>query len=479
MNMFNLTEIAKKRKLILGRNEWTLEYIRTSNPRKAFQIADNKIKTKQVLQKNGINVPALIDIIHNKEAALNFDLDKLPKSFVIKPARGVKGSGVEIFYNKTKDGRWIKSNGSKISNKEIIAHFIDIIDGKFSLHNQQDEVLIEERVKPHKAFRYYSYKGTPDVRIIVFNKVPVMGMVRLPTQESEGKANLDKGAIGAGIDMSQGQTTFGVSGKIGSIERIPKTLVPVSGLKIPYWKTILKNAVIASEISGLGFCAIDFLIDSEKGPLVVELNARPGLSIQFANKDGLRRRLKKVSGIKVKSLDHSIRLAENLFGGEIEESIENISGKKVIGIIEDISIQNPLTGKFEKIKCKIDTGADRTSIDQDFLLDIGLYELYEYINKYWSTNFNNIEDAKKASDERGIEIENGTVPKHELIKSRVIVKSSNGFSLRPIIPLKIILDGLEMEIEASISKRSELEFRIIVGRRDLKNFLIDTAKKKR
>lgn len=476
--MFNLTEIAKKRKLILGRNEWTLEYIRPSNPRKSFLIADNKIKSKQVLQKNGISVPALISVIHNKEEAINFDFEKLPKSFVIKPARGVKGGGVEIFYNKTKDGRWIRSNGSKVSSKEIVSHFIDIIDGKFSLHNQQDEILIEERVKPHKAFRYHSYKGTPDVRIIVYNKVPVMGMLRLPTQASQGKANLDKGAIGAGIDMSQGQTTFGVSGKIGSIDRIPKTLVPVSGLKIPYWKTILKNSVIASEVSGLGFCAIDFLIDSEKGPLIVELNARPGLSIQFANKDGLRRRLKKVSGIKVKSLEHSIRLAENLFGGEIEESIENISGKKVIGIIEDINIQNPITGKFEKIKCKVDTGADRSSIDQEFLLDIGLTDLYDYINNYWSTNFSTREEAKIASDERGVQIENGDVPKHELIKSRVVVKSSNGFSLRPVVILNVIFDGLEMEIEASVSKRSDLEFRMIVGRKDLKNFLIDAGKKK-
>lgn len=475
--MFNLTEIVRKRKLILGRNEWSLEYIRPNNSRKAFRIADNKIRSKKILKSNDIGVPELISVIKSKEQALSFDFEKLPKSFVIKPARGVKGGGIEIFYNRDKNGKWIRSNGKKSSDKEIISHFIDIIDGKYSLHNQQDEVLIEERVKPHKAFRYHSYKGTPDIRIIVFNKVPVMGMLRLPTQTSEGKANLDKGAIGAGIDMAQGKTTFGIFGKIGNIERIPHTLVPVSGLKIPYWKTILKNSVIASEVSGLGFCAVDFLVDSEKGPLIVELNARPGLSVQFANRDGLRRRLKKVAGIKVKNLDHSLRLAINLFGGEIEESIEMLSGKKVVGIIEEISIQNPTKDKFEKIKCKVDTGADRSSIDQDFLLELGLVDLHKYIDKYWTNTFATREEAKVASEERGKQLENNEIPTNELIKSRVIVKSASGFSVRPVIILSVVLDSTEFEIEASISKRVDLQFKMILGRKDLGNFLVDPSKR--
>src|SRR5690606_18255766 len=164
----------------------------------------------------------------------------------------------------------------------------------------------------HKVFKPYTYKGTPDVRVIVFNNIPIMSYVRIPTKESNGKANLDLGAIGAGIDMAVGKTTSAIVGKSNRIEYVPGTNLPLSGLRIPYWDRILRYAIEASKATKLGFGAIDFLIDREKGPLIVELNARPGLSIQIANEDGLRWRLKKATGLKVKTTERGIRLAKDL-----------------------------------------------------------------------------------------------------------------------------------------------------------------------
>jgi len=43
---------------------------------------------------------------------------------------------------------------------------------------------------------------------------------------------------------------------------------------------------------GLGYLGVDVAIDETAGPLVLELNARPGLSIQNANRCGLKSRLK-------------------------------------------------------------------------------------------------------------------------------------------------------------------------------------------
>src|SRR5260221_8113261 len=198
--MISLGEILQNRKLVLGRNERYLDFIRTFNHKRAIRTADDKIISKKILKKNNIPVPNLIAVINNKRELKNFDFNNLPNSFVLKPVKGVRGGGVEIVYNRDKQERWIKAGGTRVSQKDLVVTIQDILDGKYSLFNEPDRVLIEERVRPHKNFKYYTYKGTPDVRIIVFNHIPIMSYVRLPTKESDGKANLDLGAIGAGID---------------------------------------------------------------------------------------------------------------------------------------------------------------------------------------------------------------------------------------------------------------------------------------
>ncbi|MRR31196.1 alpha-L-glutamate ligase-like protein, partial [bacterium] len=48
------------------------------------------------------------------------------------------------------------------------------------------------------------------------------------------------------------------------------------------------------EMTGLGYLGVDLVIDRDRGPLLLELNARPGLAIQLANRHGLRTRLDQV-----------------------------------------------------------------------------------------------------------------------------------------------------------------------------------------
>jgi hypothetical protein len=47
-------------------------------------------------------------------------------------------------------------------------------------------------------------------------------------------------------------------------------------------------------MTGLGSLGVDVVIDREQGPLLLELNARPGLDIQIANMSGLRSRLEHI-----------------------------------------------------------------------------------------------------------------------------------------------------------------------------------------
>lgn len=470
--MNKISQILKNRSLILGRNERYLEYIRGNNLRPAIKIADDKVLTKKILRQNDIPVPAKLAIIRSAKQLETFNFDSLPKSFVMKPVHGVRGSGIEIFYNRDKNGNWIKADGSKWTIENVKALCEGILDGKYSLFNEPDIVLIEERVRSHKVFKPYTYKGTPDIRIIVYNKIPIMSYVRIPTKESNGKANLDLGAIGAGIDMAAGKTTNAIIGKSKNIDFVPGTNIPLSGIKIPYWDRILRYAVETSKATGLGYGAIDFLIDRDMGPVVVELNARPGLSIQIANDDGLRWRLRKASGIKVKSTDRGVRLAKDLFGGEIEEEIEALSGKEVIGLYETIKIYG-VNGKVYECKAKIDTGADSTSIDKEIAWEIGYNEIIEEFEKRDIPTNMKREDALKLREELFNELK----PKYDYLDSIKFIKSSHGNSLRPLVRIELQIQELKYFTIANITDRSHLEYQSIVGRRSLDKFLIDPTKK--
>ncbi len=462
-------DFLKKRNGILGMNARNLRYIRPFNLKSAKRLADNKLLSKKLLAKNGIAVSSLLFKIRNREELETFDWTRLPESFALKPNRGFGGEGIVVVYGKKKgtDDTWIKADRSRVTIEDLKNHIQNILDGAFSLANTPDIAFFEERVKLSKSFKPYTFKGIPDIRVIVFNKVPVMAMLRLPTKESGGKANLQQGAIGLGIDMASGVTTTAIQGKNKIIERMPDSRLTASGLRIPYWKEILFLAVKAQEISGLGYLGVDIAIDKEKGPVVLELNARPGLSIQLANLSGLKERLERVAGLKIKSLERGVRVGRDLFGGEIEEELEDISGKKVIGTIEKIKI----LGKNEKeieVEAKIDTGAGFTSIDTSLAEQLGFEDTVREYQKIKSA-YKDIQQL--SSVERWNIFKN--VPH---ITSTAIINSANGTTYRPTIAITIIVENIRIPTRATLIDRSRLKYPVLIGERDLGKFLIDVKK---
>ncbi|PIX91040.1 MAG: alpha-L-glutamate ligase-like protein, partial [Candidatus Moranbacteria bacterium CG_4_10_14_3_um_filter_44_15] len=263
-----MISFLKSSRKILGMNARNLQFIRPNNLRRARRLADDKLFSKRVLKKAELPVPNVIAKIKSFEELENFDWGALPDSWVLKPNRGFGGEGILVVYGKKKPARdasrlgrdaggslpdtWIKADSSLVTIEDIKTHVQNILDGSFSLAGVPDIAFFEERLKLLKLFKPYSFKGVPDIRIIVYNKVPVMAMLRLPTRESDGKANLQQGAIGVGIDLATGVTTTAVQGKNKVIEYLPGTRLLLSGIKIPYWKDILALAVRAQEISKLG-----------------------------------------------------------------------------------------------------------------------------------------------------------------------------------------------------------------------------------
>jgi len=467
-------EFFKNSRKLLGMNSRNLDFIRPFNRLNAKRLADDKLLSKRILKKNGIAVPKLIAQIKTAEDLENFDWQSLPNSFALKPNRGFGGEGIIVVYGKKKNNHeaWIKADRSLITVDDLKSHIRNILDGSFSLSNTPDIAFFEERLQLLKLFKPYSYKGIPDIRVIVFNKVPIMAMLRLPTKESGGKANLQQGAVGVGIDMATGVTTTAIQGKNRFIEKIPDTLLSVSGLRLPYWKDMLLLASKAQEISNLGFLGVDIAIDKENGPTILELNARPGLSIQVANLAGLAERLKRVSGLKIKTIEKGVRMGMDLFGGEIEEEVEEISGKKVIGTVEKVK----LIGKDEKeieVEAKIDTGAQSSSIDTALAKELGFEELLRQFEQINLSEFD-----LKPENETSIKTQFMSMYGKNIsgLENVSVVFSSSGSSIRPTVKINFVLDALEIITSVNIADRKELKYPMIIGKRNLGKFLIDVNK---
>ncbi len=282
-----------KRKGILAINRRNADYTLVHNPRRLYPLVDDKLLTKQLAQKNGLGVPPLYGVIE-----LEGQVRLLPKmiadhsDFVIKPAHGSGGEGILIIAGQT-NGKFRKAAGTILTRDELDHHIFNTLSGLYSLGGQPDKAIIEYRVQFDPIFEPISYLGVPDIRIIVFFGVPVMSMVRLPTRMSDGKANLHQGAIGAGIDMRTGKTMSAVWGN-DITEEHPDTGNPVTGVAIPNWERLLEIAAGCYEMTGLGYQGVDIVLDKDMGPLILELNARPGLNIQIANRAGLLLRLEAV-----------------------------------------------------------------------------------------------------------------------------------------------------------------------------------------
>lgn len=464
-------------KNILGINERNLRFLRPYNKKRARMIADDKLFMKRVSRVAEIQSPEVYAVLRTRNELKTFNWNKLPNSFVVKPRKGFGGAGILVVFGRNKQtSNWVKADRSQVSVEHLQTHIANILDGTYSLKNAPDYAIIEERVKLHPVLKPYAFRGIPDVRIICYNKVPVMAELRLPTKASGGTANLHTGGVGVGIDMGSGVTTNAIQYN-QLIDVHPDTNLPLSGIRIPFWKTMLEMTVKAQIISKLGFLAIDIALDREKGPMVFEFNARPGLAIQVANLDGLKGRLRRVKGIKVKTVEQGVRLARDLFGGEVEENIEEISGRQVVGPFEYAAFYTKNGKKAKTVKIKIDTGAFMTSIDKELAYDMGYKEAYQHFEALkLPTRYDDYEEAKVA-----LKSFSRKATKHSEILGLSLSKSAVGRSLeiRPVIGISFTLSGIQVNARATIASRSGLIYSAIIGRRDLSPFLIDPTKRPR
>ena len=415
---------------ILGMNARNQLYV-SRNSRRAKSICHSKYATKILLLNEGINTAKVYGILATIEDVNEFPWNTLEGDFVIKPTNGHGGKGVIAFKKKLKtQDIWIDVVNNRWSFEDLKVHCYDILEGQYSSHGSSPKIIIEQRVVSHPTLLKYSYKGTPDIRVVIFNSVPIMAYSRLPTEESGGRANQNQGALGVGIDIGSGLTTYATAHKTELIKYLPGTKVEMRGIQIPFWKQCLKTAIRASNAAGLVYSGIDLFIDEKEGPMVVELNYRPGLSIQIANQAGLRKRLERVEDLKVLSPEHGVRIGQALFAEhyfEIEEErLTIVSPKESLLVYGEQDREKEVLGYIK-------TGRFRSAIASSLAKDLGLIDIEDFL---W-------------------------------------FQQEAGEGQVPVIEVKLKLKEEEIVTTMLVSKRlNRTKHKIELGRRDLPGFLI-------
>jgi alpha-L-glutamate ligase-like protein len=274
-----------RRRGVLGMNARNAGVVLGHNPRALFPLVDDKLRFSELCARIGVPMPGLFAIFE-RNGELRHLAETLAASpdCVIKPARGSSGRGV-VLLTGPQNGRWRRHNGTIATLDDLRRHVADILSGLYSLGARPDQAIVQERLRTHPDLERFGGRGTPDLRILVYRGEIAMAMLRLPTRESGGRANLHQGGLGVGVDVNMGTTTQAVwHGR--RVDRHPDTAEPLADFALPDWPATLNLARTVARATGLGYLGVD-VVPTPNRPVVLEANARPGLAIQAANGIGL------------------------------------------------------------------------------------------------------------------------------------------------------------------------------------------------
>ena len=404
---------------ILWINARNLSYIKKFNWKKEIRLANDKLATKKFLSERWIPFAKTYEIIKDRKQLFGVDFSKLPaEDFVIKPNRWSKGKWIYVVkYLWNIDEEWkIKNEELRINNEEWInswnyikklsAKFhkmvdkfqnmpnfpckykiwekivsdndlrrfiLDDLDWKNSMTNGNDKVIVEEKLVPWDTFKEFCKFWLADMRIIVFNLVPVWAMVRIPTERSGGKANLAAGGIWAWIDIWTWVIKSVYVNHKSYTNKFPEEYKHLKWIKIPYWDDILLWSSKIQYFVNLGYLALDWVI-TDDWPKLLEINARAWLELQNITWVKLANVLNKISDLKIKYPEKWVEIAKTLFSEEDKEVLP----QKILYLSQmwKLKIKSDEIKYYNEILVKVDINKSENYVSKD---------IYEWL-KSWNTD---------------------------------------------------------------------------------------------
>ena len=263
---------------VLGMNRRNLELVSPRNERRHFPIADDKLLAKERLTSAGVPTAPTLAVFKSFYDIGSWEerLEGL-EEFVVKPARGSGGEGILVVAGRQKNG-FVTAGGHLIPPDGLTRHLGDVVFGVYAL-DKADVAVVEPRLKPAPFFEQLYADGLSDVRLIFADNILSLCMIRVPTRASDGRANLHQGAVGIAVESETGRAYRAVQYR-KIIEKHPETGRPLIGAIVPQWKEIVSVATRTAEALPLKYLGVDLVVDRELGPMVLEVNARPGIEIQ-------------------------------------------------------------------------------------------------------------------------------------------------------------------------------------------------------
>ncbi len=400
---------------ILGINARNLLYIKKFNPKKSIRLADNKLKTKEFLKQRWIPVPETFAVINNRKELFEFDRKSLPEEeFVVKPNKWSKWQWIKIvkliendyidrenivlnFTKKFSIWRffnfidkfsniydfWYENNKLKFKiwndiydYSYFLTTLVDILDGKYSLSEWWDKILVEEKLEPGENFQRFCRYWLADIRVIVFNLIPVAAMIRVPTQWSWWKANIAQWWVWLWIEVwSWKIKSMYFKGEIFD-KKFPWWFEQFYKKKIPFWDDILLYSSKIQYFVNIWYLALDWVITDE-WPKLLEINARAWLEVQNASKVYLKKRLEKISDIKVNEPEKGVEIAKSLFTTEKTP----VSLTKVVYLSQKANLI--LEWEEEDVKVKVhvevDLNKEKNYISKDLYEKISNWKEWDII----------------------------------------------------------------------------------------------------
>ena len=277
--------LIDKRFPVMGINSRNNELINRLNPPRLLALAADKLKSKSILLRHGVKVPHTLLAISRLSQLNQLDksLNKIT-SFALKPNQGSQGNGIVIITGKN-GADFISAKGRLISMDKLKQHCAEIIAGNYSQIDDDDTAYFEPLIKQPPLLQEIAPYGLSDIRVILFHNRVVSAMLRVPTKASDGKANLHQGAIGISIDIKSGVTQ---SARLAGEAKThhPDSNMPLIGVELPDWRHILEMSRSCQRAIPLGYMGVDICLDRDQGPLVLEVNGRPGIEIQNIQQQG-------------------------------------------------------------------------------------------------------------------------------------------------------------------------------------------------
>lgn len=277
---------------VLGINRRNLDLVFADYRPGKFRDLDDKLLSKARMEAAGVPVPPTVAIVRDGS-----DLDRIGEwladrdEIVVKPAKGWGGRGILVL-ERDEQGNWRTPGGRVFEEHALRAHVAEILTGAFSLDEAEDRAILEERIHAHPFLDLLYPDGLSDLRVVVEDGVAIQAMLRVPTRASDGKANLHGGGLGLGVDVQTGRVVSAIrAGK--PVDVHPDTNTVLVGLQVPDWDACIDLALAgARAVEPVRYVGLDIVLDARRGPLVLEVNARPGLAIQLANQSAqpVRRR---------------------------------------------------------------------------------------------------------------------------------------------------------------------------------------------